>query len=289
MTDNPEQIEQQLDSTRARLSGNLNELSDRMTLGHLLDEAGRYFDTGPKEFAAVLGRQVRQNPLATIITGAGLAWLAYGSRQTHQDSTDSTGLSRSDDDIYTAVDDASRPDIDRYSQLEMVHRQTSRNADESDNAYYRRLDDAYADCLTIRRDPKESDESYRDRIRSAVDAARERGRDALERAKRSADSAKRKARETGQQAVDLAGTAKQKAETFHSENPLAAGALAVAVGAIAGSLFPVSRREQDALKPVVDNIIERGAGIAEQTAGKIEKANRQIREKADEFKSEARG
>ena len=390
MSDDPEQIEERIEHTRARLSQNLDELGDRMSPGNLVDEALRYFETGPKEFAGSLGNQVRANPMGALLTAAGVAWMALGRGQdpmrrytdpsmrdyrdpyavggydddahyadaswdrrsdaTYRDydtafrdydddddgdsgrtysrfedrdeigdyegaTTNRTYADPSHGDAYGGVAGRSgaagsygrsydisddevqsyRSSIDTWRSIDRVRTETRRDEGETDSAYYRRLDDSYASTLNIERNDGEDDDTYRARVRAAVDTAGDKAREARRSLKQSAGRARRKLmemrRQAGEYASDLsdeaayrARLAKRRAAEFHDENPLVSGALALAAGALAGSLFPVSERERQALRPVAEDLIERGAALAEEGAERVEAYADQVERKAEEVR-----
>jgi len=355
MSHDQERIEERIEDTRARLSENLGELGDRMSPGSIMDEALRYFDTGPKEFAGSLGNQVRENPMGALLTAAGVAWMALGRgkdparrytepsahdyRDPHavgdDDDDDDHGYvgasyrgndddgdrtySRFDSDSYgtstsgtgdTGPSAASlgrdydlsddemtvhRSSIDRYDAVRHVRTNNPRLDTETDSDYYRRLDDTYASTLQIERTEGEDDDTYRARVRAAVDTASDKARDARQTLKRSAGRARQRMvemrRQAGGYAADMsdeaayrARVAKRRAAEFHDENPLVSGAISLAVGALAGSLFPVSEKERDALRPVADDLIERGAAMAEQGADRVEAYASKVEKKTEDVR-----
>ncbi len=404
MSNDPERIEERIEDTRARLSQNLGELGDRMSPGSLVDEALRYFESGPKDMAGSLGNQVRENPMAALLTAAGVAWMAMGrgkdpvrryTDSRHPDYTDPYAAFGSDDDWdddwdrtysrldtdhipstgstyangsgaasgqgYSAVDTGAdystaetglygrrydlsddeyttyRSSIDTYDSLNRIRAEQRRRDDETESAYYRRLDDSYASTLKIERNDGEDDDTYRARVRAAVDSASDKADEARRSLKQSASRARRRmqemrrsagrsasdlgneasrraayyrakakhlASEYGDKASDLADEAsrladhyseeakrqaqmaKRKAAEFHDENPLVSGALALAAGALAGALFPVTEKEREALSPVADDLIHRGAELAEQGAERVEAYASKVESKAEQMRDE---
>jgi len=412
MSTDPDHIEERIEDTRARLSQNLGELGDRMSPGNLMDEALRYFDTGPKEFAGSLGNQVRENPMGALLTAAGVAWMAMGRGQdpvrrytdprargyAASESYYDARYERDDDDdddyddrTYSRLDTDHIPDgsgstthgggerrdfadtgadyseaetgiyqgrydlpdaevttyrstIDTYDTVSRLRTQTPRNENEIDSDYYRRLDDTYASTLKIERNEGEDDDTYRARVRAAVDTAGDKAREARRTLKQSArrarsrlmemrrnagqsaadfrdeasrragmmgdrmsefgdeasrraammgdrasefgDDASRYAAEMRDEAAYRARMAKRRAGEFHDENPLVSGVLALAAGALAGALFPVSEKEREALRPVADDLIERGAALAEEGADRVEAYAGMVEDKAEELRDE---
>lgn len=246
MSDDPKEIEHDLERTRERLGENLNALTDRMSPGNLLDEAMNYFEGSPKDFANTLGTQVQRNPLATLMVGAGLAWLSMGKGE-----QPGAGLMKRDtytsDDDWDDDDDDDRDDARRtarrypagydttrgmsarsggttysrftteedartlstYDRIEAARTRVTREANETPSTYYSRLDTAYGEELGYTREAGEDDTTYRDRIRDGVETARARAEEARSRVQEAAREARRSAR-------DLKRQAYQRAEALHS-------------------------------------------------------------------------
>lgn len=146
-------------------------------------------------------------------------------------------------------------------------------------------------------------------------ALRQRGHDAAGAAKGSASGLAAGASATGQRASQAAGSTaagmragldagrQRMAETgesmnrFYAGNPMAAGALAVAVGALAAALMPRGRMEEEALGPYRERarqaLRERTDAAmreAEDRAGAAaEGAVQRMREKKDDVEHGARG
>lgn len=70
------EIERDVQETRDRIAGHLEEIRGRMTVGRILDEAMDYArHSGGGEMAQNLGRSVRDNPAPLFLIGAGMAWM----------------------------------------------------------------------------------------------------------------------------------------------------------------------------------------------------------------------
>lgn len=113
MTDihkDPDQLERQVDDARARLSQTVDALGEQLSPGQLLDQVFHLTKEQGGEFADNLGRQVKDNPLALLLTGVGVTWLVAGSAShkpnTHlptHSSASSAGSSSDDDTVATRV------------------------------------------------------------------------------------------------------------------------------------------------------------------------------------------
>ena len=79
MTRSSEDVEREVEAAREDLDRTVEALKDKMTPGQLIDELSRTFKGGGAgELMGNLGVQVRENPMALAMIGAGMAWLMMG-------------------------------------------------------------------------------------------------------------------------------------------------------------------------------------------------------------------
>lgn len=103
----PAEIERDIDRTRARLGRTVDRLEQRLSPGELVDQLlGTAREQGG-EFAANLGRSVRNNPMPVILTGVGLAWMMASSNEPRAASQD----------YYGSYDDLSGDSGDAKSRM----------------------------------------------------------------------------------------------------------------------------------------------------------------------------
>jgi len=77
-----DQLENETEASRVRVAELLDELRGRVSPGELVDQVVDFAGNGAAgDFARTLGRQVRDNPMASVLIGAGLAWLMLGDRR----------------------------------------------------------------------------------------------------------------------------------------------------------------------------------------------------------------
>lgn len=113
MPKDPDQLERQVDDARARLSQTVDALGEQLSPGQLLDQVFNLTKEQGGEFADNLGRQVKDNPLALLLTGVGVTWLVAGSGSSsqkpeshlppHHNMSSSVGLSSDNDTMATRV------------------------------------------------------------------------------------------------------------------------------------------------------------------------------------------
>lgn len=77
----PEKLENEVDQVRARLGRTVDELSDRLSPGELLDQALHMAREHGGEFGRNLANQVKYNPMPLLLTGVGLSWLMVSSKE----------------------------------------------------------------------------------------------------------------------------------------------------------------------------------------------------------------
>lgn len=296
-------IENSLEEDRSNLKNTVNELETRMSFGRLIDEALSAIDSGPGEFSATLGRQLRDKPLPALLTGVGLAWMMTTDRnqtQTPQPGYRNGYANGHANGHYTngnASGDAARTDhmssdnhlsdddfdaMDRWDQTQEAKWTCVKQPDEDDATYERRLAETQSKHLGVTRGADEDDKSFSDRVNTA-------GTKVRDQATRARDKMRGAYRSTGNGASSAAGaiggaaqsgytnaqsaakSAVDRSAAFHEDYPLATGAIGLAIGALVGSSMPLSREEHDRLKDVVDQGLVRGADAARSAAGSVQR------------------
>lgn len=83
MNRSSQEIEQEVESARNELDRTVDALKDKMSPGQLIDEISRSLKGGGAgDMMENLGAQVRENPMALAMIGAGMAWLMLGKGET---------------------------------------------------------------------------------------------------------------------------------------------------------------------------------------------------------------
>ncbi len=75
----------------------------------------------------------------------------------------------------------------------------------------------------------------------------------------------------GSQVKDVAGSAQDQYEYYIEENPLAVGAVALAIGAAVGFSIPSTRFEGELMGETRDNLVHKAQETARETIGKVQK------------------
>jgi ElaB/YqjD/DUF883 family membrane-anchored ribosome-binding protein len=250
-----DRIEADLNQSRHRLNDTLAALGDKLSPGQMLDEVMGLAQGQAGDFAKKLGSQVKENPLPTLLIAAGVGMLLLNRGHASQ------GAGMSADDWHHER---------RYRSLEEARWNTTRNAGESDSAFEERVHHAYAKSLGLTQRAGEAVHAFKARVASAVDGARQAAEGVRDRASQMVADAKHAVEHQAQNLGARASDVRHKAENLYDETPLAAGAIAVAIGALIGSTAPLSRPERETLRGVADKAARTGADLAERGARMVE-------------------
>ena len=211
----PDEIEADIDHTRARMDADLAALEDRLSPGHLLDEAMRTLRTGAAaEYFHNLGETAKRNPVPLALVSTGLAWLALSSRSGPLDY----GAASSSADY--GYEGAWHGDV---GQEDYTESSVSSAAD------------------SMKAKAGETWERASGSASAAVQSARDRAHRVGESARHGMQSAREQARRRAQQARQGA----RRVTEFMYEQPLIAAGVALTVGAVLGGLLPSTRREDE--------------------------------------------
>jgi ElaB/YqjD/DUF883 family membrane-anchored ribosome-binding protein len=184
---------------------------------------------------------------------AGIAWLMLGNR-----SGGGAKEHRIDADSWRHEH--------RYRSLEEARWSTARREGESDAEYEERVHGAYAKALNMRRYADEAMDDFKTRVGNAAASAKE-----------AASHLRARLADSGEAMVEGARHMRHRAADMYEDNPLAAGAIAVAIGALIGGAAPLTDVERQSLGGVADaasramskardTLAERGARAAEKAA-----------------------
>lgn len=209
-------IERDIARERAELSDKIEHLRDEYSPERLIQSAGETLRREGAGLARAAGRTMRDHPVATTVTGLGLAALIVGA--TAAARKERGGASGSDDGY--AGSRASLPDL---------------HGDEGGPSVGERMKSRAAEMrAAIHEGTEELSEAARERVRAAREKAIEAQHKLEHQIRRGASEARDQAR----------------------EHPLVAGALALAVGAAVGAALPRTRTEDATLGRTRDRLLD---------------------------------
>ena len=244
-----DRIEADLNQSRHRLNDTLEALGQKLSPGQMVDEVLGLAQGQAGEFAAKLGRQVKDNPLPTVLIAAGVGMLLLNRNQGGE----------------TGNADDWRHDR-RYRTIEEARWSTPRNPGESDSDYEDRVHHAYVKALDLKQRADEAVHEFKARVSRTVAELKANAEGARERMAAMMGDAKHSLQDGARKLGQTASNARHSAENFYDDSPLAAGAIALAIGALVGAATPLSRPERDTLSGIADKAMSKGADLAERGA-----------------------
>jgi hypothetical protein len=276
------EIEREIEEERNALTRTLDEIHDRLSFEGLTGEFVARVRENSGDIGRTVVRGVRDNPIPIALTALGLAWLAASRRASSRDEgPDDWTSSRSPVARYGAdlrdpeavvdpaplYDASGRPlsgDESRWDravgeaagQAEELAEEANGHLSRAAQSVRRGAQGAYASAAELRRRITHGTEEMTGQARKRVIAARTRAYEAQLRAEK------------------YAVRGREKATDLYSEQPLVAGALALAFGAAIGGLLPRTRRENEALGTYRDRVLGEAERIYGEERAKLEVAAR---------------
>lgn len=246
-----DRIEADLQQSRHRLNDTLEALGPKLSPGQMVDEVLGLAQGQAGDFAKKLGGQVKENPLPTLLIAAGVGMLL---------------LNRNQSNSGTSIDPADWHQERRYRSIEEARWSTPRNTGESDSDYEDRVHQAYAKALDLKQKADEAVHEFKARVSKTVDGIKANAETARERMSSALSLAKHSVQDQARKLGQTASNARDGAENMYEQTPLAAGAIALAVGALIGAVTPLSRPEREGLSDIADKATAKGADLAERGA-----------------------
>jgi gas vesicle protein len=230
----PEEILAEIERTRHEMDSTLTAIEHRLTPGQLFDQGLDYLrNSGGNEFVQNLGTQAKNNPMPIALVGIGLAWLmASGKNPPARYSYTSSGPSLGE----------------RAGEMR----------DKASGLASSMSDKASGMASSTRSKVSDTTQAVGDRIRQARDSLTSTGQSARQRVS------------------DLSGSARQQIDRARSgmdymmrEQPLALGAIGLAIGAVIAAMAPRTRKEDELMGETRDQLLDQAKEVGKE---KLEQA-----------------
>lgn len=258
----PSQLEREVDQQRRDISNTIHALEDKFSSREMYNQAAGYFRDHGGEFAQNFGNSVKANPLPVALTSIGLLWMMMGQRRP------SPYQSRGGDVAN-----------DMYGNNTSVYGHKGSEAGES------KMDKMKGKSGQL----KEKAGSAKGQASAAKDRASEASHDIRNRASATGsqlrDSASH-AREGFSHSMD---SARSNFEHYLREQPLALGAIGIAVGAMIGASLPRTQAEQRAMGDISERAKSKASEMAEKGYEKANEMGESVRRQAQEASHSQRG
>lgn len=218
----PEQIQADIQRTRSDLDRTLTRLERRLEPRRLMDQGVDYLrDNGAREYLSNLGRAAKEQPLPLALVGVGLAWMMMTNGRPRSSDFDGRRLGA---DLREPVSGASW------------------DADEGPNALKARASELGS------------------KVSGAASDLASQTRDAAHRASQGLSDAADVARARATQVSEAARRSAEKVRTGYdqivNEQPLALGAIGLAIGAVLAAAAPRTRQEDELMGASSDRLLD---------------------------------
>ena len=266
------ELEREVDRERERVSATIDELQARASVGSLVDQLVKAVGENGGEVSRNLGRSLRDNPLAALLTGVGLAWLMAGSGRPRDEGHDWEDPD-SDDLRYgrDRLSEAPMPSASSYGSSAEGAWPRSEYPDPAAESEEGGLRERVADVAG----------RVGEGVSEAVEGVRERASEMSHAAGAGLTRAGDTIREAGGAVRHRAGAARRSAagtseymrhglDTLIEDQPLVAGAIAMALGAAVGGALPRSRVEDRMFGEQSDRAMETVRTLAKEQGAKVQ-------------------
>jgi hypothetical protein len=260
------ELEREVDSERERLSATIDELRSRASMQSVVDQVVKAVAENGGDVSRNLGRSLRDNPLAAILTGVGIAWLMAGpGRQAERwegerwdEENDVYGLYGRERLEAGEGAEASSPSYGGEWP--------AGTDDEEGGGLRERAADAAGRIGGVVSDAAEG---LRERAAGAGRSAGGAMHAAGSAMHHAGDAVRRRAAATSRGARRRGASVQDGLDTLIREQPLVLGAIAMALGAAVGGALPRSRVEDRVMGAQSDRAMAAvRTGVAE-TAGAV--------------------
>ena len=247
-----DEILAEVESVRSDMDSTLSAIERKLTPGQLVDQGLDYLRTsGANEFVSNLGNSVKQNPIPVALVGVCLAWLMTSSRSGNgSTSSQTSGMLRRATDATSSAWTGARDQA----------RSTGRTLSDAAQAARERFDHARQSVSGTAHSAYERLDQARQSVSGTVQGTVQSAREALSHG---ADVAQRQVER-----------ARGGYDWMMREQPLALGAVGIAVGALLASAAPRTRTENEWMGEASDRLTERAKDAGRE---QLERAGDAIR------------
>lgn len=226
----PAELEREIDQQRAEIGNIVNALESKLSPGELIDTALGYVKGGGGEFFSNLSNTVKANPVPTVLTSIGLLWMMAGqNRQPHSSVTTNS---------YGSTGPS-------------MGEKLSAKADGLKHQSAGIADGLKQQGAGIKDKASQVSHSVSESLGNARTRASDSSRQASERLRGGADKAR------------------GGFNHLLQEQPLALGAIGIALGALLAASVPPTRREDEMLGEASDQMTDRLRHKAEEGYQKV--------------------
>jgi len=263
-----EEIQRDIQRTRADMSETIDALKDKFSPGQLLDQTLDYFrgnrsttsssDTGSKvtetasQWASDLGETVKNNPVPVALIGAGLAWLMFGGSSRHVVRP----APRTYDYEGSLYDPYNMP-VSRTPVVQSSTSHVSTGRIERSSSIDRTAESQPSTTSSVRERTGEMASGVQHQLSAAGERVSEMAASARDRLSGGAGHLRHQMHRQG-------GRTQDTFNYLRDEQPLVLGALGFALGAALGAGLPSTQREDELMGETRDQVVHRAQELGEE-------------------------
>lgn len=289
MSQETEQLRHDIEHRRERMSDTLDQLGDRLnpnrikqqvksnireaTVGRVENMARHAADRVNETRDGVLDR-IRENPIPAAMIGIGLGWMLFGGRRSqsgsHLHNLQADNLTGYAGTGYIGDVSATTPRLQQDDAAGGIGASISEDGGASV------IDRVKGRASSVRDSASDIIGSGREHLSDIGGRASERVSDVASRVSHVASDVKETTRYQAQRSAD-------RLQRTMEDNPLAVGAVALAIGMAAGFAIPESEREREMMGPARERLI----GRAREAASDAKERAKEVAERVvDEVSNE---
>lgn len=238
----PARLEREIDQQRDNIGDIISALENKLSPGELLDRMMKLGKGNGGEFARNLGNTVKANPVPALLASASLLWLYAGRNNPAPPSYASTSRST----MYSGS--AEYSDSDVYTTGS--HLGGNGYSDEHHRGIKDRAGGLKDRASSMRSGMSEKWDGAKSKVSSGASGAKESLRQQTQRAKTGFDG-------------------------MLNENPMALGAIGIAVGALLGASLPTTEKEHRLMGDASARIKDKAKTAASTGYSKVNEAARE--------------
>lgn len=242
----PARLEREIDQQRDNIGDIINALENKLSPGEVLDRMMKLGKGNGGEFARNLGTTVKANPVPALLASASLLWLYAGRNNTGSAARASAYRS----DMYSGSAD--------YSDGDVYTAGSHLGGNGSSSDQHRSMKDRVS----------EGAHSMKDRASDMRSGMAEKWGGAKSRVSSGASGAKDSIRNQTQRA-------KSGFDGMLNENPMALGAIGIAVGALLGASLPTTEKEHRLMGDASARMKDKAKSAASSGYSKVNEAARE--------------
>jgi hypothetical protein len=286
-TDNrsPEEIESDIERTRADFSSTVDAIQRKLSPSEMMDQAVDYaLSTTPGAFGANLVNSVRDNPIPVALIGVGIAWLMAAGRQ----QTSSYPQPRSRRAIRRSAYSPDAREIYRGASYENYD-SAGYSGDTEGGMLQRAASKASDTASGLKEKVSDVGQKLGSSASSMTDRVSQVGQTARTRLHETAEEAQARMSNMGRRSQEQYYRARDQFGHLLDEQPLIVGALGVALGAALGAAMPTTRRENELMGSMRDDLLDRAKETALSQAETVKQSAQRVAEVAKQEAERVKG